>query len=266
MHRLRCWFVLALLAPSAVVAGPPVTDLSTPPPAAEVARRWAVAGIQLPLLDHFPSGPLQSEESRMLRTVLLGTPLKAGAGWYDSGQRRHDWAWFAKRYDGNGDGRVAPAEFPAGRELFARLDRDRSGAVTAGDFDWTELSPWVKQDAQALRLFRSIDADGNGKVSEAESRAFFGKLSGEKGYMNPEDLRGLFAVEPEKGKARPRRVSNAVWLECLLAGDLGSPFEGPRVGQDAPDFTLKTQDGRTHVSLSDYRERKPVVLIFGSFT
>jgi AhpC/TSA family/EF hand len=266
MRKLRFWFALVLLAPSASAAGPPVTDPSTPSPAAEVARRWAIAGFQMSLLDYFPSEHFQSEESRMFRTVRLGIQLKPGVGWYDPSNRRHDWNWFAKRYDANRDGQVVSTEFPEGRELFARLDRDRDGAVTAEDFDWTERSPWVKQDAQALRLFRSIDADGNGKVSESESRAFFGKLSGEKGYVNPEDLRGIFAVERERGKAKQKRVSDAVWLESLLAGDLGSPFEGPRVGQEAPDFTLKSQDGKSLVALSEYREKKPVVLIFGSFT
>ena len=35
----------------------------------------------------------------------------------------------------------------------------------------------------------------------------------------------------------------------------------PTVGQMAPDFTLKSQDGRM-VRLSDYRGRKNVVLAF----
>ncbi len=41
-------------------------------------------------------------------------------------------------------------------------------------------------------------------------------------------------------------------------GEKPMPF---RVGQFAPDFTLKSHDGRT-VRLSDYRGRKNVVLVF----
>ena len=40
----------------------------------------------------------------------------------------------------------------------------------------------------------------------------------------------------------------------------------PKVGQPAPDFTLKTSDGTRNVTLSSLRGKRPVVLIFGSFT
>lgn len=55
-----------------------------------------------------------------------------------------------------------------------------------------------------------------------------------------------------------------------LAGDVQSPLR-PRegtlvVGDAAPDFTLATPDGKTKVTLSSFRAKKPVVLIFGSYT
>jgi hypothetical protein len=34
----------------------------------------------------------------------------------------------------------------------------------------------------------------------------------------------------------------------------------------APDFELKTTDGKTLVKLSDFRGKKPVALVFGSYT
>jgi hypothetical protein len=40
----------------------------------------------------------------------------------------------------------------------------------------------------------------------------------------------------------------------------------PAVGEAAPDFTLKTSDGRQSVKLSEYHPDKPRVLIFGSYT
>lgn len=40
----------------------------------------------------------------------------------------------------------------------------------------------------------------------------------------------------------------------------------PRVGEMAPDFTLKTADGKRSVTLSSFRGKRPVVLVFGSFT
>lgn len=39
-----------------------------------------------------------------------------------------------------------------------------------------------------------------------------------------------------------------------------------KIGSIAPDFTLTTQDGKGTIRLSDYRGKKPVVLVFGSYT
>lgn len=41
--------------------------------------------------------------------------------------------------------------------------------------------------------------------------------------------------------------------------------KGPELGKPAPDFTLKSLDGKTEVQLSKLVGR-PVVLIFGSYT
>jgi hypothetical protein len=40
----------------------------------------------------------------------------------------------------------------------------------------------------------------------------------------------------------------------------------PKAGDVAPDFELRDVNGENPVRLSDYRGRKPVALIFGSFT
>lgn len=40
----------------------------------------------------------------------------------------------------------------------------------------------------------------------------------------------------------------------------------PRVGDPAPDFTLSDIRGENTIRLSDFRGKKPVALIFGSFT
>ena len=39
-----------------------------------------------------------------------------------------------------------------------------------------------------------------------------------------------------------------------------------RVGEPAPDFSLPLQNGTGIVRLSDFRGKRPVVLIFGSYT
>ena len=40
----------------------------------------------------------------------------------------------------------------------------------------------------------------------------------------------------------------------------------PKAGDAAPDFTLHDAKGADPVTLSDFRGKRPVVLIFGSFT
>jgi hypothetical protein len=42
--------------------------------------------------------------------------------------------------------------------------------------------------------------------------------------------------------------------------------EFAKFGELAPDFTLITQHGKGKISLADYRDKRPVVLIFGSYT
>ena len=41
---------------------------------------------------------------------------------------------------------------------------------------------------------------------------------------------------------------------------------GVKVNDEAPDFSLETYDKKTRVQLSDARGKKPVVLVFGSYT
>jgi peroxiredoxin len=40
----------------------------------------------------------------------------------------------------------------------------------------------------------------------------------------------------------------------------------PQVGDVAPDFELRDVNGENPVRLSDFQGRKPVALVFGSFT
>ena len=40
----------------------------------------------------------------------------------------------------------------------------------------------------------------------------------------------------------------------------------PKVGDTAPDFTLYDIAGKDAVTLSDFQGKRPVALVFGSFT
>jgi peroxiredoxin len=43
-------------------------------------------------------------------------------------------------------------------------------------------------------------------------------------------------------------------------------IQAPKAGDEAPDFELWDITGENPVRLSDFRGKKPVALIFGSFT
>ena len=64
----------------------------------------------------------------------------------------------------------------------------------------------------------------------------------------------------------PLRGLRATLVKGLFSGEIGSAHEGPGLGEEAPAFTLDTHDKSRRISLADYRGKKPVVLIFGSFT
>lgn len=59
-----------------------------------------------------------------------------------------------------------------------------------------------------------------------------------------------------------RTVADRKAGQALMAAREGHV---PRVGEEAPDFTLRTPTGQA-VRLGDFRDRRPVVLVFGSWT
>jgi hypothetical protein len=206
------------------------------------------------------------EGVEMLLTILSGERPDAGTGWFHPAQSLYDWKWLAGRWDTNRDGVISREEFTGPKELFDRLDRNRDGKLTPDDFDWSDQAPYWRQAGPANQLFRRADADGNGRVTAEEWQELFKKAAGGKDALTPEDLRLLLFPPPAPPPPPSAMPSRLTLLHGLLAGEIGSPREGPRVGQEAPDFTLSTQDGKATISLSQFRGKKPVVLVFGSFT
>ena len=49
-------------------------------------------------------------------------------------------------------------------------------------------------------------------------------------------------------------------------GNRGRDANALKVGQEAPTFKLKSLDGKTETALKSFRGKKPVVLLFGSYT
>jgi hypothetical protein len=207
----------------------------------------------------------------MLMSILSDRPMGPGSGWFGPSQSAYGWKWMVERFDANRDGAITPREFRGARSLFARLDRDRDGRLTQPDFDWSPRSPIVQRERMADMLFRRTDRDTNGRISAAEWQALFKQATRGKDAMTPEELQQLLfpptSPRPTTPVARASGMpSKWTLLRGLFTGEIGSMCEGPSIGEKAPGFTLRSHHGKRTVSLSDYQGKKPVVLIFGSFT
>lgn len=212
----------------------------------------------------------QMEFLQMLQVIVKkGANMGSGDGWFKPSESRYSWKSLAEQFDADKDGRITAKEFGGPPDLFMRLDRDRDGVITAADLDWSDSSPFWRQQSQANTWMRLMTEEG--KLSRDEWIKLFDKLAQGKTYLNADDIRALQNPPPKKpasgaasaGSAMP---SKDILLKGLFAGELGALCEGPRLGQRAPDFTLVTHDGRRTITLSKFLQQKPVVLIFGSFT
>lgn len=196
--------------------------------------------------------------------IATGDPMKGGSSPLAVSKSGYGWEWLAARHGIPAGEALARRSFRGPGEFFDRLDRDGDGRLTAADFDWSDRSPFVQQQAAAAALFQRLNADGDGVVSAKEWQAAFDRLAGPGGRLTAEDVRrGLLAGPPPQSVQRPTRSAR---LAGFLSAELGSFNEGPDPGQPAPDFELCTPDGARTVRLSEFRGRKPVVLVFGSFT
>lgn len=79
---------------------------------------------------------------------------------------------------------------------------------------------------------------------------------------------------PQAEQVPPEQAAAADWLEKSFAGQqmpesvkmLVAIARGSQMGPAAPDFSLKTQDGKQTIRLGELRGAKPIVLVFGNFT
>jgi hypothetical protein len=207
----------------------------------------------------------ERESVQMLTAVLNGSQMGPGDGWFHPSLMRYDWKWLAERHHIASTGEIPADRFLGDKESFERLDRNRDGAIKADDFDWSGDSPYVRQMSQSGQWFRGIDGSSNGRLSREEWEQFFQRVAGKKDFVTPDDLRAALFPPPPKGPAG-QGPSQETLLQGLIAGELGSLAEGPALNAMAPNFRLKTHDGTRSIQLSTFRHKKPVVLIFGSFT
>ncbi len=200
-----------------------------------------------------------------------------GLNWPPRGGEQNPFQWdrVAARFDLNHDGAISPKELNAPREWFERLDRNRDGQLTKDDFDWAPDSAIEKQTRTARQSFRAFDADGNGRLTAEEWQEAFAKVTKGKEFLTDEDFAKVLypaATVNRAGAARRPggrgRSNTTPFLRIQRFMEQGMPWhtEGPGVGDPGPDFVLSTPDKKQTVRLSDFRNKKPVVLSFGSFT
>ncbi len=222
----------------------------------------------------------------MAVAILKDDFMRPGSGWWKPSAKRFDWNWLSEHFDANKDGQVDRDELPSNaakaEQLFERLDRDGDGKLMPADFDYTDPNPAnmamnmaAMKDRMSNQLFSRLDKDSNGRVTMQELAEFFRYGDKEElEFLTPEDLR--FAMEPPPSKKPTSEPDNnpasagpstpAAALKMFLRGDMGWLTSGPQLGDVAPDFTLPKHDGSAKVTLSDSFGKRPVVLVFGSFT
>jgi Iodothyronine deiodinase/EF hand len=227
----------------------------------EAARREANEVAEA-LRESWPDHP---EWVAMLADILEKNPIEAGDGWFRTAvaETRFGWESTRKRFDRDGDGRIDRREIPVSDADFARLDRHRDGSLTEADFDFSTRDP---APAPGALLFSRADRDRNGKVTREELEAFFrGSDSGGEGFLSLADLQEALP-RPASAPQNSGGASKATLVRSLFRQELGSLQPGPKLGESAPDFTLKTVDGKEERALSQLIGPRPVVLVFGNFT
>lgn len=222
-----------------------------------------------------PSSAKVPEFAEMLWSILKdGSDMGPYSGWFHPSESRYDWRWLTARFDRNQDGAITADELKGAARLFRALDRDGDGAVTGEDLDWSPRSRYLQSRAMARGRFASMDKNGNGRVTLAEWQKAFEKAANGKTFLTYEDMATLLFPPPASPKPAANGGKSSAsegpsrWtlLKGLFTGEIGSITEGPSLGQQAPPFTLETHDKSRRISLADYRGKKPVVLVFGSFT
>lgn len=215
--------------------------------------------------------PENSEARAMLDSILEGSQLGPGEGWFAKAvsQTLFGWDHVSKAYDADNDKTVTLDEFSGTRDDFAGIDRNGDHVLSDADFDWSHHS---LERTPGVMLFFQADRDANGKLTQQEVVSLFKSLDTDaQGFVSLDELRNQFqppdAQAQQKQRAnRSDRPSRSTLILGLQRQEIGSLNPGPDVGEIAPDFTLTRIDHGDEVTLSQEVGDKPVVLIFGNFT
>jgi Iodothyronine deiodinase len=218
------------------------------------------------LLESAYEGQRQPEAVRMLIAILRGSQMGPNDGWFGPTQTRYRWKWLADRSESSKAKGIPRDKFTGSDAWFARLDRNRDGVISPNDLDWSDGNPDVQMMLMANRIFRRLNAGGNGRLSKDDLLKFFEQAAKGKEFLSPDDFREAMIGGSSGGFLPGDAPTRAILIRGLFAGELGSMQEGPQLEQLAPDFTLRTVDGKGKVQFSKLIGSKPVVLVLGNFT
>jgi Ca2+-binding EF-hand superfamily protein len=220
------------------------------------------------------------EWAEMAISIFKGEPMGVGKGWFKASQSRLNMDWLKSNFDKNGDGKIEKPEISERFKSFSRLDRNNDGFITDRDLDWSKYNPLQPDSSESTQMFFMLDSDTNGKVSIDELQGMFGFLDQEKrGYFTAEDLKRMFdLLEKQKQQSKTAESSQKVmasmqarqmmpmYLEMLLSEQMGHLSDGPQIGDLAPEIDLPLLKSKERIKISDLRDKRIVVLNFGSFT
>lgn len=115
-------------------------------------------------------------------------------------------------------------------------------AVNGQEAKTEKLEQLQAETSMAKLIMRMIDLNEDKWITMEEYNKFFTNLDQNKdGFVNEKEITDFIKKKQEDES-------------------------GPGVGEEAPDFELRTLEGDKVVKLSDFRGKKPVVLVFGSYT
>ncbi|MDF1701419.1 MAG: hypothetical protein P1V36_09720 [Planctomycetota bacterium] len=222
-------------------------------------------------------------------------------GPYARDARQSAWSYLAAKYDADGDERITAEEHGRGEAAFQHLDSDKNGAITADDLGPGPVHGlmarmifmhWLQDDEDPRVLTRAeferglavVDADGSGAFTSRElARHMEAHEASVPGMpVPPPGMDPFLSLELLADEDRDHAVSTQEALAYFDAHaqdgawslrrrrrpppGKGRPEPAAAVGETAPDFTLHSPDGKRAVTLSSFRGKQPVALLFGSYT
>lgn len=140
----------------------------------------------------------------------------------------------------------------AGLRLGDGAQRPREGPANP------RYGPDQPTDGQPVLTFQFFDRNRDGKISRqeiADAVRLLGRLDrNDDGHLDRQEL-----TQATRRGGRPGEI-----ITPAAKGERHS--DTLAVGDEAPDFTLPSPDGKSEVRLSSFRGKRPVVLVFTSFT